>query len=59
MTPIQVRDLDSAPIRVQERSIPAMAPVSYEFRSDELAERQLIKGVRVNMLIKVKKQKYV
>jgi len=36
-----------------------MAPVSYEFRSDELAERQLIKGVRVNMLIKVKKQKYV
>jgi hypothetical protein len=34
-----------------------MAPVSYECGSDELAVRQHIKGVRVNMLIKVKKQK--
>jgi len=31
-----------------------MVPVSYEFRSEELAELQHIKGVRVNMLIKVK-----
>ncbi len=32
-----------------------MASVRYEVRSEELAERQLIKDIRVNMLIKVKK----
>jgi hypothetical protein len=57
MTSLQVRCLDSTPVRVQERHIPAMAPVSYEFRSEELTDLQYIKGVRVNMLIKVKNQK--
>ncbi len=32
-----------------------MASVRYEVRSEELAERQLIKDIRANMLIKVKK----
>ncbi len=32
-----------------------MASVRYEVRSEELTERQLIKDIRANMLIKVKK----